>query len=459
MTLIQMYKNQHENKSLILFSLFLSLAISTAMTNILLFFVIFWVLINKRKPLFNSIKTVTRPTEKDLGFYLVTLLWIVLILTAIAWTWALIVHGRNELEEVWKYRKILYVFLFAGLMVAYSVTPGQLIREFSRAMLVLAVLVLLNKNGLFDIFLHEDGQRYIEIGGDIVLNLGSNTSPNIGRNYITQSFFLALAFILCLSEQIRNFGHKVDDRFLWGSSSTYYIVKLILVGLACVSLPSRTGLILGLSGLFIAFFLTIYLNRNEKIYVKLKTPGFMTLVLLIFSIFFYWKEPESLKRVIETVGVNQTYGEESGAQPSRGLLHDGRYGFVRDGIKFFFENPLGQGLGAFGMISESKLNRGDGVLLPASEATKNPHSYVIYVMVSTGVVGLFIYLAITYMVTIGVLTNRTPCGVTTALFLANTLLFMNGFINNVLYDFAEGHLYAAFVAATLVQINSRVRQV
>jgi len=206
----------------------------------------------------------------------------------------------------------------------------------------------------------------------------------------------------------------------WSSKAVYFLVFA-----ACLFLTFTRSAYLGI-GTGIITLIILYLLRigfSWKLLLMI-----IIVILLIFGI-FWWQFPDLVDRVVRL------------DDPSA-VFHLKNFG---EGLKVFFRNPLGIGLGRSGW-TVTKWGAGEGIFF---------ESTLLQIMVETGIPGAGLFLVILFKVLLISITGyfKSGKGIFLGLSGATVGLFIGSFFLPVFYFSTVMSLYWGMVAIAFVYYN------
>ena len=228
--------------------------------------------------------------------------------------------------------------------------------------------------------------------------------------HITHSFFMAILAFWCLQRifESRQYFYLWFGIFLAATANLFYIA------------PGRTGMLVYIA----LIFLTVLQRLSWK-----KSIPVTALVIAVIGITFLTSTNFS-SRVREAVDEMTSYQADS-SRTSLGM----RFDWWRNSLTLIKEKPIfGHGTGSFKTVQAKLIEDSD------TQPTDNPHNEYLLIAVQTGLVGLFLFVALLATQFLAACTLQPPRkyllqGVVVAM---ATGCLMNSF----LFDSHPGHFYA-----------------
>lgn len=238
--------------------------------------------------------------------------------------------------------------------------------------------------------------------------------------HITHSFFMAILAFWCLQ---RTFDSK-QYVYFWLGIFIATTVNLFYIA------PGRTGMLVYLALVLLSVF--------QRLSWKKSVPA-MLLIFLAIGIAFMTSSNFS-NRVTEAFKEVKEY-QASWSRTSLGMRLD----WVRNGLELIEQRPaFGHGTGSFRIVQDKMLKKKRDHSLP----TDNPHNEYILIAVQTGLVGLFVFVALLasqFISTLKLQPQRRYLlqGVIVAMAIGSLM-------NSFLFDSHPGHFYAIVSAILAV---------
>lgn len=316
---------------------------------------------------------------------------------------------------------ILFLLLVAGLVTTPAPLDDALafLKKY-RELLYFAMVVSL-------IMDNDGAARHAEdsfVAGCVVLLLLSYgiyfsiiPSERFGHSvvyHITHSFFMAILAFWCLQRifESRQYFYLWLGLFLAATFNLFYIA------------PGRTGMLVYVA----LIFLTVLQRFSWK-----KSIPVTALVIAVIGITFVTSTNFS-SRVREAVNEMTSYQAES-SRTSLGM----RFDWWQNSLALIKEKPIfGHGTGSFKTVQAELIKNSD------TKPTDNPHNEYLLIAVQTGLVGLFLFVALLATQFLAACKLQPPRkyllqGVVVAM---ATGCLMNSF----LFDSHPGHFYAIISA-------------
>lgn len=330
----------------------------------------------------------------------------------------------------------LAIALFLLLIVAVVYSPAPLndalasLKKY-RELVYFAMVVSLFRDNEGAAMLAEDSF----VAGCVVLLLISYgiffsiiPSERFGHSvvyHITHSLFMAVLAFWCLQRifESRQYVYLWLGLFLLTTINLFYIA------------PGRTGMLI--------YIALIILTLCQRFSWK-KSLAAMFLVSSAMSVAFFTSSNFS-SRVNEAVGEMRSYQAES-SRTSLGM----RFDWYRNSIDLIKQKPFfGHGTGSFRTVQEDLIKDGD------TQSTDNPHNEYLLLAVQTGLVGMFLFIALFFAQVIVSIKLQPPKryllqGVVVA-------MSVGCLMNSFLFDSHPGHFYAiisAILATPSIKTNS-----
>ncbi|CAM8624160.1 RfaL Lipid A core - O-antigen ligase and related enzymes [Burkholderiales bacterium] len=343
-------------------------------------------------------------------------------------------------EALSKYRKLLFVPLIAMLLISTRVRPRSIVKLFLAGCLVVCVGSLLSK---FNLLTHLIGEELPTggwgLGGDIDrpwFHIGPPHSPTFGRAWIAQGAFLALATTYFLAE----LSDSLQENKSIGVSSLGLVICVLTTSFVNISLGGRTGIVL--LAVSAVGWLAIFAVRKQK---RLFLCAFaFVFVAAVITIGYESIATSRITSVVKEVTEYQRFGTLT----SQGI----RLNFWNAALMSWLKYPLiGSGIGSFAE-SFKVLGQAPQALI---DSRPHPHSEFALQLVQGGVVAIFFYVALFSFAIRKAIFNK---GIRSKNFqyrefslgLIIFLMFTNGFFNSVIWDLAEGHVIAIFLALAIL---------
>lgn len=355
----------------------------------------------------------------------------------ISWT---IAPKEDFIEGILKYRKLLFVPLIFMTLVSTEVNKGFLIKFFIAGCAVVCCGSLFSLTGIAELVL---GPQNMGGGGWLLggsksaawFFIGPPDRPTFGRSHIAQGAFLTFSvfYLIALTLEEHRKLNKTGRKNLWLNQSVIFLMIYVLMALG-----GLTGYLLFAVG--IAMWMA-YIVVTKNPVVK---PATLIMTAVIGAAVFSHGDRLS-ERIDKSIESYQSY-RETGADTSEGL----RARFWGAGIKYGIENPIvGNGVGSYAELYSRDQNEPNHL----RESRPHPHSEWIIQFVQGGVVSLILF-ALIFLRTLHMAARKD--GAVGAgsyyrfgLVILVTLFFLDGLVNSVIWDLAEGHWFSILMATIL----------
>ncbi len=299
---------------------------------------------------------------------------------------------NDSLDILRKYRKIIY---FAIVVSLFKDNEGAARLAEDSFIAGCVILLLISYSIFFSIIPSE------RFGFSVVY-------------HITHSLFMAILAFWCLQRMFesRQYVYLWLGLFLLATINLFYIA------------PGRTGMLV--------YIALIILTLLQRLSWKKLLPATI-LVSIVVGITFFTSSNFSI-RVNEAVDEMREYQAES-SRTSLGM----RFDWWQNSIDLIMQKPvLGHGTGSFQAVQENLIKDGD------TQSTDNPHNEYLFLAVQTGLVGLFLFVALLVVQFITSFSLQPPRryllqGVVVA-------MSIGCLMNSLLFDSHSGHFYAIMSA-------------
>jgi O-antigen ligase len=354
------------------------------------------------------------------------------------------------MEGISKYRKLLYVPLVAMLLISTRVKPWFLMNFFVVGCLVVCVGSLSSSSGLLEYLIGPQlpGGGW-GLGGTSARHwffIGPPEAPTFGRAWVAQGAFLAISSVYMVSVALHFLSSaRIGDSRLGLSA---LLSGAALLAFVVLDLGGRSGYLL----LALGYGMLLIALVRKAAYAHA-----LNLVLGICLIFasHLISKPTIPSRVMEAVSDVHRY-RQTGAETSQGL----RLRFWESALYMAQSRPVfGWGVGSNAEV----FARDDRQPTDLKVTRVQPHSEYILQLVQGGMVGLAALLILGFFTVRAALArSSTFCQVRidmeTGLIFASLLLLIDGFANSVIWDLAEGHLFAlAFGSLSVLQTENHTK--
>ncbi len=359
---------------------------------------------------------------------------------ALSMCWSVAPH-HELIEGMSKYRKLIYVPLFAMLLLSTRAKPSLVMNFFVAGSLVVCIGSIFSSTGLWEYLIGPQlPQGGWSLGGAPEKHwfyIGPPDFPTFGRAYIAQGAFLVFAAIYLIGALLQI--TLVEQPSAKGRRTALLVLLTIILILIVVgNLGGRTGYLLAVLGV-VLWALKLCQLRQWPILLKL---------LLLFSMLcaaILVLNPRVIERT-EQAATDVSKYQQSGALTGQGV----RLRFWESGLRMGLERPwAGWGVGSFAEV----FSRDQGQPEHLQRSRVQPHSEYVLQFVQGGLPALALTLILVWW---GILVSwekgalpGAGLGVKKSIGFIFILLLVDGTFNSVIWDLGEGHFFS-FVAGALI---------
>ncbi len=350
---------------------------------------------------------------------------------SVAWS----VAPPDELiEGIWKYRKLVFVFLVAASVFACRKEPNFLINFFLIGCAVVATGSLASRFGVLDLILGPPAATGgWPIGGTPIkswLYIGGPDNPTFGRNHITQGAFLVFAAMFAVGRVWTAFARGSNSRRTvmgWAFAAVFYLTPVF-------SIQGRSGYLLAMIGAVFWVALALIRLRSSVRLIWLGAIIGCLSVLVLSSPHFFKRSAQAVDDVVRY--------SQTGEQTSQGE----RLRFWRAGFELAADRPIfGYGVGGYAQAYSELPNQPQAL----RESRSQPHSEWVILLVQGGVVAVVLFGFVAVSVLRALVKNSVvdeESGNLYGMLCVSSLFFVYAGFNSAVWDLAEGHFLICLAA-------------